>query len=157
MTRCHNYADALRHYIRAGSLDLSADELRQLASSSIEKVRLRVAENCRTPADVLSHLAKDKSPDVRLAVALNSAAPKSLLTRLARDEDPTVRYGIAEDVNVPLQVLQSLALDPNPYVAVRAQKTLDMHRDRKISRALRGKRFLRMIQESASPADLQYA
>jgi hypothetical protein len=111
-------------YLQAGSEATSPSELSCLVSSCYTRVRLRVAENPRTPISSIQVLANDESADVRLAVAANSTTPIELMRRLAKDHDPTVRYGIAEDANVAQEILDQLTNDENPYVCARAAKTI---------------------------------
>ena len=111
-------------YLKAGNIETSTAELRQLARSSDRKVRARVAENTAAPRDLLEALADDSCADVRLAVSLNRSAPVDLIYRMAYDEDPTVRHGLAEASDAPRGVLRILANDDNPYVSCRARKTI---------------------------------
>lgn len=124
-TRSQCYADAFKAYVQAGQKKDSPDELRKCSISSIDKVRLRAAENPCTPVECLEQLATDCNPDVRIAVALNSATPIAVKAVIANDSDPTVRYGIAEDPLTEVEILQLLADDCNPYVSCRARKTLE--------------------------------
>lgn len=138
----------LQDYLNAGKPETSANELRRLAKSNTDRVRLRVAENERAPQDVLTLLASDSNPDVRIAVALNGSTPSSLLKRLVKDSDPSVRYAIAEDPNTSRQILLQLCDDPNPYVAVRATRTLNLQSPHalRITRSVAGKGILKMIK-----------
>lgn len=140
--------DWLQDYLAAGNAKTGASALRKLASSSVDRVRLRVAENQRTPQDVLTFLASDHNPDVRTAVALNTSTPKALRKRLATDMDPSVRYAIAEDPNTDRDILLHLCDDANAYVAVRAQRTLDLQAPHvhRITRTVAGKGILKLIK-----------
>lgn len=111
-------------YLKAGNNGTAAKELETLASHTRSKIRLRVAENEKTPSHVLERLVKDPDPEVRLAAAANASTPVDLVFSLALDEDPSVRHGLAEDPNTPLGLLKILAQDENAYVSCRAQKTL---------------------------------
>lgn len=111
-------------YIKAGSEEISAEDLQILASSELPTVRRRVAENKRTPADVLASLSRDKSAEVRMAVALNKSTPESIVTKLACDENVDVRHMIASTSYVPKHLLRQLAEDANPHVAQRAKVML---------------------------------
>jgi hypothetical protein len=108
-------------YIRAGSDDVSAEDLQILASSEITAVRRRVAENEKTPEAVLASLAKDKSAEVRMSVASNKSTPMSIVTQLASDENADVRHLLASTSYVPKHLLRQLADDANPHVAQRAK------------------------------------
>jgi len=111
-------------YIQAGGDAISSDELARFSQYGHRRVRLRVAENCRTPKDCLELLAKDECPEVRLAVATNPAVSAAVIQSLATDDDPTVRYEMAENPNLPLSILEQLASDENPYVSSRAARTM---------------------------------
>src|SRR5262249_39758615 len=124
MTKSIDSYDGFQLYLQAGSESTLPHQLASLVHSSHTMVRLRVAENPRTPISSIQVLANDESAEVRLAVATNSAAPPELIHRLARDEDPTVRYGIAEDANIAAEILEALTNDDNPYVCARAAKTI---------------------------------
>jgi hypothetical protein len=125
MSRYFFSADVLANYVKAGQETTNPQELRLLAESSLDRVRLRVAENPNSPRDVLAHLAKDPVSEIRAAVAVNPACPKKLRTNIAKDEDASVRWVIAEDPHTDPELLRELADDTNPYVSVRAKKTLD--------------------------------
>lgn len=162
MTRCNTYADALMNYIRAGRKDVSRQELRTLAGSSLERVRLRVAENPRCPKDALESLACDPSPDVRSAVALNPSTPRDLVAQLCMDDDPTVRYAIAEDPQTDVNLLRRLSCDHNAYVSCRAQRTLQLLESytgkNSFGRSFDGNRILRSMKRLVkSQTDLQFA
>lgn len=116
--------ESFQLYLQAGSTSISGEELAAMVDSRHACVRLRVAENPRTPSASIALLAVDECSDVRLAVATHSAATVEILRKIASDEDPTVRYGMAEDANTPLEILEELASDENPYVGARAIKTL---------------------------------
>lgn len=114
----------IEDYVRAGSSKTSEEQLAKLAHSDHAKIRMRVAENPRTPTKVLELLARDPESDVRLAAGTNGSTPVDVVYGLALDSDPTVRHGLAEDPNMPLGVLKILANDDNAYVRCRATKTL---------------------------------
>jgi hypothetical protein len=124
MTKSIDLYDSFQLYLQAGSESTLPHQLASLVHSSHTMVRLRVAENPKTPVSSIQILANDESAEVRLALATNSATPPELIHRLARDEDPTVRYGMAEDVNIAVEILEELANDENPYVCARATKTI---------------------------------
>jgi len=111
-------------YIKAGSRFSSAETLSELAASSHQRIRLRVAENERSPAHVLEALAQDGDADIRAAVASNPSTPVDVVFSLSLDADPTVRHSMAEDPHTPIGVLRRLAKDENAYVSCRAQRTL---------------------------------
>ncbi|GEM_PF-3220457 len=119
-----NRRDWLRMYVRAGSARSSAADLKELAQSHFDKVRLRVAENPRTPPEVLEKLSVDHNLDVRVAVATNPSTPDWLVKRLASDEDIVVRHGLAQDINTARELLEQLARDDNAWVSAEAKKTL---------------------------------
>ena len=126
MTTSHCYADQFKLYLRAGTKKARPDELRACSKNELVKIRLRAAENSRTPVDCLEELAHDSDADVRIAVALNPSTPLAVKAVLATDDDPTVRHGIAEEPSVAVELLQLLADDCNPYVSCRAHKTLEL-------------------------------
>jgi hypothetical protein len=111
-------------YIKAGSRFSAAETLAELANSPHHRIRLRVAENERSPARVLEALAQDRDADIRAAVASNPSTPVDTVFTLSLDADPTVRHSMAEDPHIPLGVLRRLAKDENAYVSCRARKTL---------------------------------
>jgi hypothetical protein len=115
-------------YTAAGAADAPAEQLRRLAFSRWDRIRMRVAENPNTPPDVLAHLAKDSCHDVRVAVATNPACPLDVVQMVAQDEDIVVRHGLAQSINVPASVLQVLADDDNAWVRGEALKTLEILR-----------------------------
>lgn len=150
-------AELMQDYIRAGSVEASESELRELASSSHHRVRMRVAENSSTPADVLTRLARDSSAEVRIAVAANSKTPLSTVLDLATDDDEYVRIGLAQEVSTPVAVLSLLEQDENPYIAVEASRTLRIVNE---SRSRAGRANLRLISNrncmpAANPASNQ--
>lgn len=159
MPRCYNYADVLSRYIKAGCPELDEQELRMFANSDVARIRLRVAENIRTPRDILEQLARDVDPDVRIAVASNTNATIDLVRSLAKDEEPSVRLAIAEDPRTPTSILKELAEDSNAYVSVRACKTLEKLRRRKFARSIGDCTVIRMLKHALGngPNDLQYA
>ena len=86
MQEVSNMAVLRRHwlsmYIMAGSPNASSEQLRKLASTSLDKIRLRVAENQNAPIDILETLSSDPSHDVRVAVATNPSTPRQLVEKL---------------------------------------------------------------------------
>ncbi len=158
MTSGYLHADIFANYIRAGRRDADPGELRELAKSTMEKIRMRVAENPSAPEDVLATLAQDPHADVRIAVGSNSSASSKLMRLLARDPDPTVRYSIAESLAVEPVLLNFLANDPNPYVSVRARKTLSLLPPEGIGKR-RCNAGLRLLQQEtvAHSPELQFA
>lgn len=115
----------IEDYIKAGQQDTAKEQLSSFAKHSDHRIRLRVAENHKTPGAILEQLARDAHPDVRSAVAANTATPVDIVFALALDEDATVRHTLAEDPASPLGVLRILANDENAYVKCRAEKTLE--------------------------------
>jgi len=115
-------------YTAAGAPDAPAEQLRRLAWSRWDKIRMRVAENSNTPADVLERLATDTNHDVRVAVATNPACPLDIVEMVAQDSDIVVRHGLAQSINVPVSVLKMLADDDNAWVRGEALKTLEILR-----------------------------
>jgi hypothetical protein len=111
-------------YIMAGSPNASSEQLRKLASTSLDKIRLRVAENQNAPIDILETLSSDPSHDVRVAVATNPSTPRQLVEKLAQDNDIVVRHGLAQDIGTPIAVLNQLSQDENGWVNGEARKTL---------------------------------
>lgn len=150
-------AKFMQDYIRAGSVEASESELRELAASPHHRVRMRVAENSSTPADVLTGLAGDGSAEVRIAVAANSKTPLSTVLDLAMDDDEYVRIGLAQEVSTPVAVLSLLEQDDNPYIAIEASRTLRIVNE---TRAGRGRANLRLVSnrncvQAAIPASGQ--
>ncbi|MGD9682007.1 MAG: hypothetical protein AB7W16_12555 [Candidatus Obscuribacterales bacterium] len=150
-------AKFMQDYIRAGSVEASESELRQLASSPDHRVRMRVAENSSAPADVLTRLAGDSSAEVRIAVAANSRTPLSTVLDLATDDDEYVRIGLAQEISTPVAVLSLLEQDDNPYIAIEAGRTLRIVNE---TRAPAGRANLRLISNrnciaTANPASNQ--
>jgi hypothetical protein len=113
-----------QRYIAAGAPNTTFENLAKYAFDSCAKVRLRVAENVKTPMALLEQLAFDSNDEVRLAVFENPSTPIAIREILAQDENEDVRYGIAENPKTPAYILVSLADDVNPYIADRADKTL---------------------------------
>lgn len=126
MTRSHCYAEIFQQYIKAGRKSIGSRELKKYAESEHDAIRLRAAENPKTPVECLEKLGKDKNSEIRIAIALNPNTPVDLKQKLAVDDDPTVRFAIAEDPHSGLKMLEMLADDSNPYVAQRAVKTLEL-------------------------------
>lgn len=118
----------LNFYTAAGAPDTSAAQLRRLAFSRWDRIRMRVAENPNTLADVLQRLAKDSCPDVRVAVATNPACPLNIVHLVAQDDDIVVRHALAQSIDVPVSVLKDLANDDNAWVRGEALKTLEILR-----------------------------
>jgi hypothetical protein len=100
-------------------------QLRTLADSEESEVRIRVAENPRTPAHLLAHFIWDQEPEVRGGIARNPHATRPILEWLASDDSVDVRYTLAENPNVPCEILARLACDDNVFVADRANRTLN--------------------------------
>ena len=72
--------------------------LRRLGNNSgHEAVRLRVAQNKRTPPQILGLLAKDQSPSVKMAVASHPSTPAAVVEALADDDSQHVRKAYTED------------------------------------------------------------
>ncbi|MDR3617083.1 MAG: HEAT repeat domain-containing protein [Candidatus Obscuribacterales bacterium] len=116
--------DLLELYIRAGSTEMSSQQLRVLAGHRCEKIRIRVAENPSTPLDLLWHLAHDESPDVRIAVGCNPSCDECIINLLRSDDDITVRHGLAQSIETPRMLLETLAEDDNGWVREEALKSL---------------------------------
>ncbi|HEY9773517.1 MAG TPA: hypothetical protein V6C81_06880 [Planktothrix sp.] len=137
--------DAFKHYLKAGSQSCSPELLEAMAHSEIDRIRVRVAENPRTPIDVLEILAMDKNVDVRVAVGTNPSTPPYLSYKLASDDEPNVRLGLAEDVNTPVEILDKLADDANPYVSHLAMQTRAIVMSQGKPRTF-GRRFVRWFK-----------
>jgi hypothetical protein len=118
--------ELLEQYLLAGSETVSINQLRVLASHFCDKIRLRVAENPRTPSTVLGVLANDSNHDIRVAVAGNPACHESVLRELVGDNDIVVRHGIAQNISTPKRFLEILAEDENGWVRGEAIKTLEI-------------------------------
>ncbi len=118
-----NYSSVLKKYVQAGNPNCSPENLKALAASKIDRIRLRVAENPNTPKEALELLSTDTNPDVRVAVGVNPSTPTHISNNLAADADLNVRYGLAEDVTCPTELLDKLSHDSNPYISCRAKQT----------------------------------
>jgi hypothetical protein len=156
MLGARQYGDILSNYVKAGSQSCSPELLEAMAHSDIDRIRLRVAENPRTPKDILEILAADKNADVRVAVGTNPSTPPYLSYRLAFDEDPNVRLGLADDINTPIELLDKLAEDSNPYVSYRAAHTKQIVLSQGKARSF-GRRFIRWLKEGVNQPDMRYA
>jgi len=150
------YEKVLDNYIKAGSQNCSAGVLEAMAHSEIERIRLRVAENPRTPTDILELLSMDRSPDVRIAAGSNQSTPPHVSFRLASDEDPNVRLGLADDINTPIELLEKLTEDENPYVACRAMQTINIINSQGKPRSI-GHVLLRLPRKGFDEPELKYA
>ena len=147
-------------YISAGSNSTEERVLRELASHHNPRVRMRVAENVRTPIDVLTQLARDESADVRVSVGTNPVVPLDIVQMLSLDNDVTVRLGLAQEPSLPDSCLSLLSNDENPYVAAEADRTLAL-RDgmskfndgtlMNMVRSISGKRRRRIRKEEGQP------
>jgi len=142
----------ISQYIQAGKRDCPEKIVHELAGSKHEKVRMRVAENEKTPLDILEKLSTDKSADVRIAVATNSSTPFEIVRKLASDEDPNVRLGIAEAPDTSLAILEQLTDDTNPYVSYQARKSLMIARAKELN-----SRYFSNSVEFRGPDNLLYA
>jgi hypothetical protein len=156
MLGARQYGDLLSNYIKAGSQSCSPELLEVMAHSDIDKIRLRVAENPRTPKDILEILATDKNADVRIAVGTNPSTPPYVSYRLAFDENPDVRLGLADDINTPIELLETLMEDSNPYVSYRAAKTKDIVLSQGKPRSF-GRKIIRWIKKSMYEPEISYA
>lgn len=116
--------NCLKDYINAGSADIPRSELTKLALSPNSRVRLRVAENHRTPTNTLMLLAYDESVYVKIAVAANPNTPRKTASEIASSDCVMTRLGLAEEASTPKYILDKLAQDENPYVAFQADKTI---------------------------------
>lgn len=150
------YDKILDSYIKAGSQSCSADMLEVMAHSDIERIRLRVAENPKTPIDILEILSTDRCPDVRIAVGTNHSTPAFISFKLAFDEDPNVRLGLADDINTPIELLEKLSEDENPYIACRARQTINIICSQGKPRSI-GNIVLRFAGKNYDQPDLKYA
>lgn len=157
MLGARSYADILSNYVTAGSQSCSSETLEALAHSEVERIRLRVAENPKTPSDLLEILAKDKSPDVRIAVGTNPSTPPLIAFRLAFDEDTNVRLGLADDMNTPVEVLDKLMEDSNPYVSCRASQTKEYILSQGKPNSFGCHRFFRWASKGFDHGELRYA
>ncbi len=146
----------LSNYVKAGSQSCSPELLEAMAYSEIDRIRLRVAENPKTPIDVLGLLATDKNVDVRIAVGCNPSTPPYVRYRLAFDEDPNVSLGLADDINTPLEILQKLTEHVNPYVAYRAKQTMQIVQSQGKPKSF-GSRFLNWAAKGVDKPDFRYA
>ena len=109
-------------YVTAGTT-WDEELLRDLARSELVSIRMRVAENPRTPLFTLLLLSRDPRKEVRLALIENPKVTYSIVCNLAKDDDVDIRYALAENPFLPVSVLCFLCEDDNPYVAWRAHLT----------------------------------
>ncbi|MBY0357975.1 MAG: hypothetical protein K2W82_08240 [Candidatus Obscuribacterales bacterium] len=151
------YTNILNNYVKVGSQSCSPRLLAELAHSEVDRIRLRIAENPRTPVEVLEILAADKNADVRVAVGINPSTPPHISFRLAFDEDPNVRLGLADDLSTPIALLEKLMDDPNPYVSCRAKQTRELISSGKESGVYKCRRFFRWCGRAAENSRPQYA
>lgn len=156
MIRAKFYGDILSNYVKAGSQSCSPEVLEALAHSEIDWIRLRVAENPKTPIDVLQLLSTDRYPDVRVAVGTNPSTPPYVSFKLVFDEDANVRLGLADDVNTPIELLEKLTEDANPYVAYRARETINIVQSQGNCRSI-GHLLLKWAGKGKDQPDLKYA
>ena len=156
MLGARQYGDILSNYVKAGSQSCSPELLEAMAHSEIDRIRLRVAENPRTPKDILEILAVDKSADVRVAVGTNPSTPPYVSYKLAFDEDPNVRLGLADDIATPIELLEKLTEDSNPYVSYRAVQTKEIVLSQGKPRSL-GCQFIRWLRKCVDESELRYA
>lgn len=156
MIGARQFGDILSNYVKAGSQSCSLELLEAMAHSEIDRIRLRVAENPRTPIDVLGLLARDKNADVRIAVGTNPSTPPYVSYRLAFDEDPNVRLGLADDINTPIELLDQLSEDANPYVSYRAAKTKEIALAQCKPKTFGCKRFSKRASKGLDQPGLQY-
>ncbi|HEY9681579.1 MAG TPA: hypothetical protein V6C86_08355 [Oculatellaceae cyanobacterium] len=157
MLRARSYADKWTNYIKAGSQNCYPHLLAELAHSDVDQIRIRVAENPRTPIEILEILAKDKNADVRVAVGINPSTPAHISGSLAFDEDPNVRLGLADDLNTPIELLEKLREDGNPYVSCRAVQTLEYIALQEQPKRIGRDRFFRWANIDADQPELKYA
>lgn len=150
------YENIIDNYIKAGSQSCSPEVLEAMAHSEAECIRLRVAENPKTPIDVLELLSTDKCPDVRVAVGTNPSTPGYISFHLATDEDPDVRLGLADDINTPIELLGKLTEDENPYVACRARQTINIIQSQGKPRSI-GHVLLKLAHKGFDQPELKYA
>jgi hypothetical protein len=156
MLGARQHGDVLSNYVKAGNQSCSPELLEAMAHSEIDRIRLRVAENPRTPQDVLEVLAADKNADVRIAVGTNPSTPPCISYRLAFDEDPNVRMGLADDISTPIELLDKLTEDPNPYVSYRAAQTKEIVLSQGKPRSF-GRQFILWLKKGMSEPEFQYA
>ena len=151
------YGEILSNYVQAGSQSCSSSVLEQLAHSDVDRIRLRVAENPKTPIDVLELLSTDSNADVRVAVGTNPSTPAHMSYALAFDVDPNVRLGLAEDLNTPIELLDKLMEDENPYVSSRATETkaIKLSGDKPLDFGCH--RFFRWAAKGVEQPELRYA
>lgn len=157
MLRASSYADKWTNYIKAGGQNCYPHLLAELAHSEVDRVRIRVAENPRTPIEILEILATDKNPDVRVGVGTNPSTPAQISGRLAFDEDPNVRLGLADDLNTPIELLEQLREDGNPYVSCRAAQTLEYIASQEQPKRIGRNRFFGLVNIDADQPELKYA
>lgn len=67
-------------------------------------VRIKVADNSKTPIETLKELARNTNWQVRFAVASNSKTPLVTLRELAKDEFKDVRCRVAYNPNTPIDL-----------------------------------------------------
>jgi len=67
----------------------------ELSRDDNDEVRLKVANNSKTPVDTLDILSLDQDEWVRYWVAQNTNTPVETLDILSRDQDESVRLKVA--------------------------------------------------------------
>jgi hypothetical protein len=157
MLRANSYANKWTDYIKAGSNTCSPQLLSELAHSAVDLIRIRVAENPRTPLEILEILAADKNADVRIAVGTNPSTPEHIRFGLAFDADPNVRLGLADDMNTPMELLEKLTEDTNPYVSCRAAQTKEYIGEQAQANPFGCHRFFRRTSMGMDQPELKYA
>lgn len=81
-----------------GSVTLTYEEARNLASHKDDNVRRALACHTGAPQEILYFLASDKASEVRCAAAVNPTTPPKAHLKLASDSDAQVRSGLAEKI-----------------------------------------------------------
>lgn len=81
-----------------------------LATNEAIAIKLRVADNPKTPRQALKLLATDEDEDVRANVAENLNTPLEILELLSKDKDLYVVAVLARNPNLPLELLENMEI-----------------------------------------------
>ena len=118
------------------------DILEKLTNNHDSRIRIKIAENNKTPPEILTKLSNDLDENVCHTVAENKNTPletiiklsshenqfvrktastrkdfpKHLLIKLADDPSLSVRYGVASNNNAPVEALEKLINSDSPRI-----------------------------------------
>lgn len=93
-------------YLAIANRNFPVNELRKLASHSVNNVRRSVADNPSCPPDILEKLSADSDAAVRRGVAKNTYTPPEILEAMADVEQKLdVQAELLSNINTPERVL----------------------------------------------------